>query len=92
MARGGRKERRYKNRSISKNTDSTTPPFNESEDYWHEISAKCVDGESLRLQQKLLRQANKMLELTNISDSASVHVALENVHILAERVRMLQGR
>jgi hypothetical protein len=72
--------------------DIINPQFNESEDYWREISAKCVDGESLRLQLKLLRQANKTLEMTNIADTASVHVALENIHILAERVRMLQGR
>jgi len=72
--------------------DIINPQFNESEDYWREISAKCVDRESLRIQQKLLRQANKTLETTNISDAASVHVALENVHVLAERVRMLQGR
>jgi hypothetical protein len=91
MARGGRKQREYKNRS-SKQMDIINPQFNESEDYWREISAKCVDGESLRLQLKLLRQANKTLEMTNIADTASVHVALENIHILAERVRMLQGR
>ena len=91
MARGGRKQREYKNRSSSKHKDNINPQFHGSEDYWREISAKCVDGESLRLQLKLLREANKTLEMTNIADSASVHAALENVHVLAQRVQMLQG-
>ena len=61
------------------------------DDYWVEISSKCVDAESLRLQKDLLRQAQKRLEATKVQDTMAVHVALENVHMLAARVAMLNG-
>ena len=61
------------------------------DDYWVEISSKCVDAESLRLQKDLLRQAQKRLEATKVQDTMAVHVALENVHMLAVRVAMLNG-
>ena len=61
------------------------------DDYWVEISSKCIDAESLRLQKDLLRQAQKRLEATKVQDTMAVHVALENVHMLAARVAMLDG-
>ena len=60
-----------------------------TEDYWSEISAMCVDGESLRISKEMLHDAKKFLEATDISDAGKIHFALENVHLLAARVAML---
>ena len=73
----------FKNKKTSHHDD---------DDYWKEISFKCVDSETLRIQEKMLRQAKIHLEHLSVSDSAKVHIALENVHMLAVRVEMLKGK
>ena len=60
------------------------------EGYWAEISALCVDQESLRLQNQLLDIAKKHLEETPIDNQGKIHAALETVHLLAQRVAMLR--
>ena len=60
------------------------------EGYWAEISALCVDQESLRLQNQLLVIAKKRLEETPIDHTVKIHAALETVHRLAKRVAMLR--
>jgi hypothetical protein len=69
-----------------KNTPTTT----QDDDYWKEISALCVDTESLRLQVQLLDIAKKTLEATSIHHPAKIHGALDLVHTLASRVDMLK--
>lgn len=63
-----------------------------NEDYWGEIAAVCVDGESLRLQEELLHTATKFLEAADIGNAFQVHAALENVHLFAGRVAMLKNK
>lgn len=79
-----RKNKAFKQNKTKKDKDG------DDDDYWHEIAAKCVDAESLRIQEQMLRHAKKDLERTSVGDSISVHAALETVHILAKRVSMLQ--
>ena len=92
---------RRKKRQIPTATDKPKIPkqhFNnkkthhDDDDYWKEISAKCVDSETLRISEQELRQAKIHLEHISISDSVKVHTALENVHMLAGRVQMLKGK
>jgi hypothetical protein len=79
-----RKNKAFKQNKTKKDKDG------DDDDYWHEIAAKCVDAESLRIQEQMLRHAKKDLERTSVGDSISVHAALETVHILAKRVDMLK--
>ena len=79
-----RKNKAFKQNKTKKDKDG------DDDDYWHEIAAKCVDAESLRIQEQMLRHAKKDLERTSVGDSISVHAALENVHMIAKRVDMLK--
>jgi hypothetical protein len=80
-----------KNKAFKQSSNKTKKDKDgDDDDYWHEIAAKCVDAESLRIQEQMLRHAKKDLERTSVGDSISVHAALETVHILAKRVSMLQ--
>ena len=79
-----RKNKAFKQSKTKKDKDG------DGDDYWHEIAAKCVDAESLRIQEQMLRHAKKDLERTSVGDSISVHAALENVHMIAKRVDMLK--
>ena len=79
-----RPSRKKKNKKLNKNV-------NEIDEYWKEISAECVDAESIRVQEELLRTAVVLLEKVSIYDASSVHIALDRVHIASKMVAMLKG-
>lgn len=70
-------------------------PTGDENMYWDEIAALCVDGESLRLQKRLLRKAlckkRCLLHLqdTEYVDVAILQKAVEYADILSSRVTML---
>jgi hypothetical protein len=57
--------------------------------YIEEITHKCVQKESLRLQKKLLRKAVLALRAQSSKDVRAVQEAAERVHVLADRITML---
>jgi hypothetical protein len=64
---------------------------NDIDNYWKEISAQCIDAESIRVQEALLNSALVLLGNVSIEDTVSVDIALDNVHLLAKTVAMLKG-
>ena len=83
----GRQHRKEASRKKKMNASQV----NDIDNYWNEISAKCIDAESIRVQEALLKSAVVLLENVSMQDTASVHVALDNVHLLAKTVAMLKG-
>jgi hypothetical protein len=70
--------------------DSGSTTASEDNMYWDEISALCVDGESLRLQQLLLRKAEYALKARKFKNQAVKAKHKASVSVLKERVRMLE--
>ena len=85
------KHRRRVRFEASKKQHKKPNNVSEIDEYWKEISAKCVDAESIRVQEELLRGAVALLQNVSIEDTSSVHTALDSVHLLAKTVAMLKG-
>ena len=85
------KTRRPSRKEVPKKKNKKLDKVNEIDEYWKEISAKCVDAESIRIQEELLRSAVVLLENVSIDDTSSVHIVLDRVHLLAKTVTMLKG-
>ena len=81
------KHRRRFRFEASKKQHKKPNNVSEIDEYWKEISAKCVDAESI--QEELLRGAVALLQNVSIEDTSSVHTALDSVHLLAKTVAML---
>ena len=85
------KTRRPCRKEAPKKKNKKLDKVNEMDEYWKEISAKCVDAESIRVQEELLHSAVVLLENVSIYDASSVHIALDRVHTTSKIIAMLKG-